>query len=76
MAEHRRLIEQALAAIYVRFGKALKQEPMGMIIVVASRADSVPLLYRTDRSVLIPETYYAAYGSGKTVADYLSDKWI
>jgi len=74
MAEHRRLIEQAVAAIYVRFGKVLKQEPMGMIIVVAPRAHGVPLLYHTDNAVLVPETYYAAYGSGKTVADYLSDR--
>lgn len=75
MAQHRVLIEEALTAICLRFAEVLELEPMNLIIVVAPRGEQgVPLLYRTESSVLIPETYYAAYGSGKTVADYLADR--
>ena len=73
--EHRSIIEQALNAIYVKFAKILKLEPMNLIVVVAPRDSGInPLLYQTDTSVLIPESFYVAHGSGKIVADYLSDR--
>jgi len=31
-------------------------------------------LYRTENAMLVPEAYYAAYGSGKTISDFLTDR--
>ena len=48
---------------------------MYLIVIVASRAPGiVPLLYRTEGDVLIPEPIYTAHGSGKTISDYLADR--
>jgi len=75
LAQHCNLIEEALTAICVRFAEVLELEPMNLIIVVAPRSvGSVPLLYQAQGNVLIPETYYVAHGSGKTISDYLSDR--
>jgi 20S proteasome alpha/beta subunit len=34
----------------------------------------MPILYRSERSTLIPVLEYAAHGSGKTICDYYADR--
>ncbi len=75
-SDHQSLIELSLKNIHARHKEDLKLYPLGLLIVVAPRTSQgkVPLLlYRTDKALLIPEQLYAAYGSGKTIADYLAD---
>jgi 20S proteasome alpha/beta subunit len=75
LAEHQLFIEHGLKESYVKYARELKQYPMGLIIVVASREVNVaPILYRTQKDKLVPENLYASDGSGKTIADYLSDR--
>ncbi len=48
------------------------------IIVVApfmlNRPDLVPVLYRTNKTVLAPYPEYCAAGSGQPICDYLADR--
>lgn len=75
LAEHQAIFESVLKGICKQQAKTLRFWPMSLLIVVAPRAlDKVPMLYRTDGDVLIPEPYYYAVGSGKPVADYLADR--
>ena len=73
--DHKSIIESTLQAVYAQCARTLQDYPMWFLIVVAPRADGmVPFLYLTNADVLIPEPFYAAIGSGKTIADYFSDR--
>ena len=73
--DHRLIIEATLRTIHEQCAKTLQDYPMWLLIVVAPRADGMaPFLYLTNADILIPEPYYAAIGSGKTIADYFSDR--
>jgi 20S proteasome alpha/beta subunit len=75
LEEHQVIFESVLAGVCKQQAETLKLWPMNLLIVVAPRAlDKVPILYRTDNDVLIPEPFYYAVGSGKQVADYLADR--
>jgi 20S proteasome alpha/beta subunit len=73
--EHKSLIESVLRFVHRQFAANLKGCSLGLIVVFVSNDQGrVPILYRTELAMLIPEPYYVAYGSGKTIADYLSDR--
>ena len=73
--DHKSLIESSLRSIHKQYAANLKNCYLGLIVVfVPGNLASVPIMYRTELSMLIPEPYYAAYGSGKTVSDYLADR--
>jgi 20S proteasome alpha/beta subunit len=74
LPEIRALIETSLKTVHSRSKEDLKSWPLYLIIVVAPRIPNVmPAIFRTDKSVLVPEGVYIAYGSGKTISDYLAD---
>jgi len=75
LAEHETLLESALKTISEKCARTLEHWPMNLLIVAAPRAlDRVPMLYRTEGDLLIPELHYYSVGSGKPVADYLADR--
>jgi len=75
LAEHQAILKSVLKGICKQQAKTLKFWPMSLLIVVAPRdLNKVPMLYRTDGDVLLPEPHYYAVGSGKQVADYLADR--
>ncbi len=70
--DHGAVLEASLRLIHERY---VKDEPIFLIIVFAPiRAGTVPILYRTEGAIVVPETLYTAWGSGKVVADYLADR--
>lgn len=75
LAEHQFIIEESLKKTHIRHSGDLKRNPLGFLIVIAPRVPkSIPILYRSDRNHLIPESFYAAYGSGQTLSDYYADR--
>lgn len=75
VAEHVCVIEASLKIFYRSYASELKNAAMGFIVVVAPLlANRVPMLYRTERAMMVPEPYYIAYGSGKPLCDYFSDR--
>lgn len=74
LKDHSQLIESTLKSIHKQYAEHLKSYPMHLLIVVADRAKYSPVLYRTELSMLIPENDDAAYGSGKPISDYLTDR--
>jgi hypothetical protein len=74
LPEFRALVETSLKTVHLRNKEELKSWPLGLLIVIAPRtASAIPALFRNDKSVLVPEDVYAAYGNGKTISDYLAD---
>jgi 20S proteasome alpha/beta subunit len=72
--EHRDLIETSLRHIHEQYPNNLGTG-LDLIIVFAPLAQgNVPILYRTELAMIIPESYYCAYGSGKPISDYFSDR--
>ncbi len=75
VVEHREIIEATLLTVHKQFTRLLKSYPMNLLVVSAPRSLSrVPMFYRSDEAVLVPEPYYYSVGSGKPVADYLADR--
>jgi 20S proteasome alpha/beta subunit len=75
LSEHKEVIENSLKGTHDRYKEYVRGWPLHMIFVVAPRlAGRAPILYRTDKHRLIPVTAYTAWGSGKTIADYLADR--
>ena len=71
---HKGRIESVLGSIHRRYVKT-DQDIVDFLIVVAPHAPgSSPLLYKTEGTMLVPEPFYAALGSGKTIADYFADR--
>ncbi len=76
LQEHKKIIENGLNSVYEEFGEDyFAQMPMNFLIVISPKApNSAPLLYRTDGWHVFPEHDYAAFGSGKLICDYFSDR--
>lgn len=75
LSEHKEIIENSLKGTHDRYKEYVRGWPLHLIFVVAPRlAGRAPILYRTDKHRLIPVTVYTAWGSGKTIADYLADR--
>jgi 20S proteasome alpha/beta subunit len=73
LMEHRSLIEASLEVIHEKHKEDLKYSPLSLLIVIAPyQHNSIPILYRTDRTTLIQEAEYAACGSGQTLSDYFA----
>lgn len=71
--DHRTIIENSLKTIHDRHKRALRQYPLRLLIVFAPRGRGLaPFLYKSDRSTLIEEDYYAAFGTGQALSDYFS----
>jgi len=75
LVEHQELLKASLKIIHKEYAKTLREFPLGLIIVIAPRAlHTPPVVYRTDGEMLIPESLYCSYGSGKAISDYLADR--
>lgn len=75
LKNHRALLESKLQEIHKQYAANLKEWPMQLLIVLAPRGENyIPILYRTNKAMLVPEYEYAAYGSGRPIADYLADR--
>ncbi|HTR46489.1 MAG TPA: hypothetical protein VMM16_03770, partial [Verrucomicrobiae bacterium] len=75
LSEHKAIIEESLKGTHQRYKEYLRRWPLHMLVVVAPRFSGYPpILYRTEKHHLILESFYHAYGSGKTIADYLADR--
>jgi len=75
LREYRTLIEAALLSVHAQFPEELEGMPMNLLVILQAKApNSIPLFYRTDKSVMLSENYYAAFGSGKLICDYFSDR--
>jgi hypothetical protein len=72
---HKLIIEKALKSVYERYDSNLNDSALGLLVVFA-RFDRqlVPLLYRSEYTMLVPEPYYVGYGAGKALSDYLADR--
>ncbi len=75
LAEHKNIVESALKELHKRYAANLKTGYLDLLIVVAPlNSQNVPMLYRTEAAMMVPEPYYAAYGSGKTLCDYFAER--
>jgi len=75
LTEHRRIMEESLKGTHERYKEYLRRWPLHLLIIVAPRLPGAPpIFYRTDRYRLVPTALHAAFGSGKTIADYLIDR--
>ena len=73
LAEHSSIIESSLKRIHIRHKEDLRKWPLDLLVVIAPHIpNTVPILYRSDRSNLISEPLYIAYGTGKTISDYFA----
>ena len=73
--EHKSIIESALKQLHKRYAANLKSGYLDLLVIFAPLIEgSVPILYRTEAAMMVPEPYYAAYGSGKALCDYFSDR--
>ena len=75
LREYKVVIQKTLEGVHLQFADILTEFPMNfLIVVVVKAANCAPILYRTDGSVILKEDYYAAFGSGKLICDYFSDR--
>jgi 20S proteasome alpha/beta subunit len=75
LLKHREIIEGSLRHIHEHYAANLENGYLGLIVVFAPLVEgNVPILYRTERSMMIPESYYCAEGSGKAISDYFADR--
>lgn len=75
LVEHKNIIETALKELHKQYASNLKSGYLDLLIVIAPLGEEYsPILYRTEQSMLIPEYYYAAYGSGRGMCDYFADR--
>ena len=72
---HKRLVEETLKSIHERYADNLKEWDLGLMVIFAPYDRSmVPLLYRSEYSMLVSEPFYVGYGAGKALSDYLADR--
>jgi 20S proteasome alpha/beta subunit len=73
--EHKNIIEVALKKFHKRYASNLKSGYLDLLIIFAPLVEgNVPILYRTEAAMMVPEPYYAAYGSAKGMCDYFADR--
>ncbi|HEX3661650.1 MAG TPA: hypothetical protein VHU89_09480 [Acidobacteriaceae bacterium] len=72
---HKAMIEETLKSIHERYATNLTDCPLGLIVIFALfDRRTVPLLYRSEYSMLVSEPFYVGYGAGKALSDYLADR--
>jgi 20S proteasome alpha/beta subunit len=75
LREYKTLIEAALVSVHKQFPEELDGMPMNALVILQAKApNSIPLFYRTERSVMLTVNGYAALGTGKLICDYFSDR--
>ena len=76
LREHQRVIEDCLRHIHKLYAANIKTAGGFDLLIVFAPFDQqrVPILYRTALAALIAVPDYAAYGSGKPICDYFSDR--
>lgn len=73
--EHKSIVESTLRDIHKRYAANLKSGYLDLLVIIAPLNQvMVPLLYRTELAMMIPEPHYAACGSGKALCDYFADR--
>jgi 20S proteasome alpha/beta subunit len=75
--EHRSLIETVLRRLHRDYKLNLKDSYLDMLVIYAPFPQSpgrAPVLYRTEYATLVPVSFYAALGSGKSFCDYFTDR--
>jgi 20S proteasome alpha/beta subunit len=72
--EHKSIIESALRSVHERYPENLGNGLELIVIFASLTQGNVPILYRTELSMMVPESFYCAYGSGKGMADYFADR--
>jgi len=72
--EHKNIIESSLCELHKRYSANLKAGPLELLIIIAPLNERLPMLYRTEQGMMVPEPYYAAYGTGKPLCDYFADR--
>lgn len=73
--EYRSVLESVLVAIHEQFYSLLSDFPMSLLIVAMPLTPGkAPFLYRTEGAALIPEPFYFAVGSGRTITDYFANQ--
>ena len=73
--DHETLIQTELASFHQQWGAEIKKYGLDFIIVVSPyRPTRVPILYKTNKTALVPSPEYCAVGTGKPISDYLSDR--
>ena len=71
---HVRLIEESLNSTYRAYVRT-DEDAIAVIVVVAFNDPALmPLLYRSEGEMLVPQLSYTAVGSGKQISDYLADR--
>jgi 20S proteasome alpha/beta subunit len=73
--DHKSLIENSLKLLYENYAKELEANPLAFVVVVAPYvASRVPMIYKTERVMLVDCPEYCAVGTGQPIADYFSDR--
>jgi 20S proteasome alpha/beta subunit len=69
------IIQESLKEVHDQFAEMLAECPMNFLIIIAAKApNTAPILYWTDNAVMLHEHAYVAFGSGKLICDYFSDR--
>jgi len=75
LSEYKAVIERSLQSVHKQFAAILRDWPMNFIAVVVVKGPNfAPDLYRTDGSVMLQERQYVAFGTGKLICDYFSQR--
>ena len=75
LKEHERLIQSELAEFHKQWTSEIKKEGLAFVLVVAPYRDNLtPMLYRTNKTALVPYPWYCAAGTGQPIADYFADR--
>jgi 20S proteasome alpha/beta subunit len=72
---HQDVIQESLRQFHKQYAPNLKAGYLDLLIIVAPLAQSrFPMLYRTELAMMVPEGFYCACGSGRTICDYFADR--
>jgi 20S proteasome alpha/beta subunit len=71
---HKDLLEGTIESVYSRYVKTQQDEIGLLIVIVFESGNRVPQLYTTQSAMLVPESLYAAHGTGKVISDFLADR--
>jgi len=73
--QHVRIFEKALEWVFATYVKDEWNDAISVVVVVAfHQGDLAPLMYGSDKAIITQQTFYISAGSGKPIADYLSDR--
>jgi hypothetical protein len=71
---HKGKIESILRSVYKKYAPNVGDRIDLLIVIASHTLGSLPLLYKTEGTMLVPEACYASFGSGKTISDYLASR--